>query len=399
MTTLRNVIEQLDVLKINAYTHEQKTAWLNELEARVQTEVLKTYPGTTLTQYTWAANQSTTLLIDPVYDNCYLLYLFAMIDFNNREWMTYSNSIIMFNTMFADYSEYVRKNVGAFSADRLTLSRAIRLADSTRANSYNPETKTAWINELEKRMQSEIIRSYPGGPLVQYSYDADKDAELLADPAYEGIYIDYLVYRCDLSDGGPLLDKSRIKFEEAWGNYAEFFRHDVEPVADDELTLGRAIRLADGHRANSHNPETKTAWVNDLERRIQTELLRTYPKENLIDYSYSANVNTVLMADRAHAGIYIDYLVYRIDLADGGALLEQSRLKFEESWNRYAGFFRHDVAADNGEGMTLAWAIRLSDGLRANAHNNEIKTACKALTMIIWTTVFWNGWKASRERL
>ena len=220
--TLGAAIEALDALKVNAYSNEQKTAWINDLEARVQTEALRTYPGSALTAYTWATDQDATLLIDQAYDNCYVLYLTAMIDFHNMEWMTYSNSMIMFNTMFTDYRTFCNKSVAAAAVAGMTLARAIQLVDSMRDNNYNTETKTGWINELESRIQSEVLKSYPESALVQYTYAANANTVLLADAAYAGIYIKYLLYMIDANNGNKTFEICKYDFDTTLDNYTKY---------------------------------------------------------------------------------------------------------------------------------------------------------------------------------
>lgn len=41
--TLKEATEKIDALKINAYSNEQKTGWINKLEGVIQIEVIKTY--------------------------------------------------------------------------------------------------------------------------------------------------------------------------------------------------------------------------------------------------------------------------------------------------------------------------------------------------------------------
>jgi len=111
---LKEAIEAFDALHVNAYTNEQKTTWINDLEAMIQIEILKTYPGIDpatglpleLVQYDYDIDQDTELLTSPPYDRLYGMYLACMVDFNNREWMSYNNNKNMFNSTYMEYADF-----------------------------------------------------------------------------------------------------------------------------------------------------------------------------------------------------------------------------------------------------------------------------------------------------
>lgn len=119
MATLAETIAKIDAIKTNPYSNEDKTAWINKLEAVIQAEITKTYPGdgtAVLTQYTWADDQNKSLIIGAPYDDIYTLYLASMIDFYNKEFMTYNNSKNMFNQAYLECSKYyTRTNLPAQS--------------------------------------------------------------------------------------------------------------------------------------------------------------------------------------------------------------------------------------------------------------------------------------------
>lgn len=108
--TLQDVIDDFDDLNFNAYSNEQKTSWINELEKKVQTEILKTYPGTPLKQYDYADDQDTELLIDPAYEELYGMYLACKVSYSNMDWMTYDNEKSMFNLRYTEYADFHKRN-------------------------------------------------------------------------------------------------------------------------------------------------------------------------------------------------------------------------------------------------------------------------------------------------
>jgi len=112
--TLKKVIDEFDALHVNAYTNDQKTIWINELEANIQIEIFRTYPGidpvtlllVELTQYEYDTDQNTSLLVGSPYDCLYGMYLACMADFNSREWASYNNEKNMFNLKYLEYANF-----------------------------------------------------------------------------------------------------------------------------------------------------------------------------------------------------------------------------------------------------------------------------------------------------
>ena len=102
--TLGKTIARTDAVKPNAFSYEMKTAWINEVEGLVQTEIMLKDPENTIV-YTWPDDENTELLAAPPHDKIYRTYLMAMIDFANGEYNRYQSTMQLFN---AHYGEYMR---------------------------------------------------------------------------------------------------------------------------------------------------------------------------------------------------------------------------------------------------------------------------------------------------
>ena len=102
---LSQCILMADDIKPNAYSEDIKTAWLNECEGAVQTEVLLRTPDTIVT-YSYETDHDAVLLVRPPHDKLYLYYLTAMIDFANGEYDKYQNSMQMFNAAFGSFMRW-----------------------------------------------------------------------------------------------------------------------------------------------------------------------------------------------------------------------------------------------------------------------------------------------------
>ena len=103
--TLKQVIDHVDSVKPNAFTDEQKTRWLNEIEGQVQTEVFLFLPDN-ITQYTWESNQNTELFVKAPYDSIYDYYLQAAIDYHNGEYDKAQNSIAWFQEKYDAFRKW-----------------------------------------------------------------------------------------------------------------------------------------------------------------------------------------------------------------------------------------------------------------------------------------------------
>lgn len=105
MATLQGVLDIIDSIKPNAFSEEAKTAWINEIEGLVQTEVFL-LAIEDVVQYTWPENAAATLLAKPPNDKIYWVYLSAMVDFANGEYDKYQNTMQMFNQFFGEYMRW-----------------------------------------------------------------------------------------------------------------------------------------------------------------------------------------------------------------------------------------------------------------------------------------------------
>ncbi|MBE6961281.1 MAG: hypothetical protein E7445_02375 [Ruminococcaceae bacterium] len=91
--TMNSVIEYVDGVKPNVYTDEDKYRWLNQLEGMLSAEV---FHDPEPLSYDIPADADRALRVGHPYDELYSLYVMAMIDFHNREYGNYNNTMLMF---------------------------------------------------------------------------------------------------------------------------------------------------------------------------------------------------------------------------------------------------------------------------------------------------------------
>ena len=105
-------INKIDDLKHNTYSQEDKVGWLSRLDFMVKRLLIDTDEGgegVTFTGYTPDTDPDTEMLIPEPFDEAYLRWLEAQIDFTNGEYAKYNNSIEMFNTVWQNYQNYYNR--------------------------------------------------------------------------------------------------------------------------------------------------------------------------------------------------------------------------------------------------------------------------------------------------
>jgi hypothetical protein len=106
-----DAINKLDSLKRNTYEQKDKVEWLSRLDWMVKRLVLDTHEGEeiTFTGYDDTTDTETELLVPAPFDEVYLRWMEAQIDYYNGEYDKYNNGIDMFNTSFDAYKNYYNR--------------------------------------------------------------------------------------------------------------------------------------------------------------------------------------------------------------------------------------------------------------------------------------------------
>ena len=106
-------ISRIDGLKHNTYTQGEKIAWLSNLDSMVKRLIIDTHEGgedITFTGYNENTDVYTELLVPAPFDEMYLQWLEARIDYANGEYDKYNNAILMYQTTYDSYSNYYNRN-------------------------------------------------------------------------------------------------------------------------------------------------------------------------------------------------------------------------------------------------------------------------------------------------
>ena len=100
--TLSECIARVDGIEPNAYTNDQKAAWVSEIEGKAYTEVFLLTPYE-FQPLTYTDNASDTLAVMPPHDKLYPLYLQAMVLYANGEYDRYTNAMALFNSAWGEF--------------------------------------------------------------------------------------------------------------------------------------------------------------------------------------------------------------------------------------------------------------------------------------------------------
>lgn len=106
-------ISKLDSLKHNTYTQSDKVSWLSRVDSMVKKHIIDTHEGAdevTFTGYDDSTDLQTELLVQEPFDELYLRWLEAQIDYSNGEYNKYNQSIQMFKADYDSYANYYNRN-------------------------------------------------------------------------------------------------------------------------------------------------------------------------------------------------------------------------------------------------------------------------------------------------
>ena len=106
-------INRIDSLKHNTYSQSEKVAWLSRLDSMVKRLIIDTHEDgedVTFAGYTDSTDIMTELLVPAPFDEMYIRWLEAQIDYANGEYGKYNNSILMYQTAYDGYANHYNRN-------------------------------------------------------------------------------------------------------------------------------------------------------------------------------------------------------------------------------------------------------------------------------------------------
>ena len=110
--TIMEALHRIDTLKPNSYPQAEKKKWLSTLDGIIKKEIIDAHESSesvVFNGYTEDTDLTTTLLVPAPYDEIYLFWLEAKINYWNGEYGKYDNSMTMYNAAYSTYAKhYIR---------------------------------------------------------------------------------------------------------------------------------------------------------------------------------------------------------------------------------------------------------------------------------------------------
>lgn len=106
-------IAQLDSLKHNAFGVEEKVAWLSRVDAMIKKHIIDTHQGAekvAFDGYQPDRDMGTELLAPEPFDELYLHYMEAQVDYHNMEYDGYNQAIGMFKAAYNGFERWYNRN-------------------------------------------------------------------------------------------------------------------------------------------------------------------------------------------------------------------------------------------------------------------------------------------------
>ena len=111
--TIIEAINLIDASKPNTYGQVEKIRWLSNLDWTIKREIIDTHEGgesIVFNGYTEDTPHDTQLLAPAPYDELYVRWLEAQIDYANGEYNKYNASMSMHNTYMTSFINYYNRN-------------------------------------------------------------------------------------------------------------------------------------------------------------------------------------------------------------------------------------------------------------------------------------------------
>lgn len=107
--TIIEAIEALDSAKNNAYTRSEKLAWLDRLDRQVKLFMDGYENSPEFAGYTLDTDPDTVLLIPAPFDEAYLRYMEAQMDYLNGEFTRFNNAISLHSALMAAFENFYNR--------------------------------------------------------------------------------------------------------------------------------------------------------------------------------------------------------------------------------------------------------------------------------------------------
>ena len=111
--TLLDALNRIDEVNPSGVSQGLKIKWISTLDGLIKTEIIDRYEGAesiVFHGYTEEdIGEDKDLLVPPPYDDIYIRWLEAMIDYTNGEYKKYNNSLTAYNDSYSLYARFYNR--------------------------------------------------------------------------------------------------------------------------------------------------------------------------------------------------------------------------------------------------------------------------------------------------
>ena len=110
--TISEAISRANTVKPNTYSDLDKIRWLSTLDGIIKEHIIDTHEGgesVVFNGYDEDTNPDTELLVPAPYDQIYVHWLEAQIDYSNDEYDRYENTMEMYNNAYNNFLNYYNR--------------------------------------------------------------------------------------------------------------------------------------------------------------------------------------------------------------------------------------------------------------------------------------------------
>ncbi len=132
--TILEAINRVDSTKQNSYTQIEKVDWLSTLDGVIKRDIIDTHEDgedVVFEGYNTETSLDTELLVPAPYDDIYIRWLEARIDYANGEYGKYNNSSTAYNDAYSLFSNYYNRN-------HMPLGSKFKYSGSNNTNNSKP---------------------------------------------------------------------------------------------------------------------------------------------------------------------------------------------------------------------------------------------------------------------
>ena len=110
--TIIESISHVNALKPNGYSQDEKVRWLSVIDGMIKRDIIDTHEGgesVSFDGYDDTTPLTRELLAKHPFDEMYIKWLEAQIDYYNGEYKKYNNGISIFNSIYENYAKYYNR--------------------------------------------------------------------------------------------------------------------------------------------------------------------------------------------------------------------------------------------------------------------------------------------------